>query len=245
MTKNSRKKPKRRGKRYDSKFPSENVNGTFKAHFSNTFLFTCYIIYLCFCSSLLHTQDGDGTKQKRSKRASKDLSAAQLAVNEQMRRALEDDAYSALGSIVDTDTDDDDFDHRMLKGNVVRLDRSTILAAMRKRLWVERMSSASSGDNNTSRAVVSTAASADGIVGGVATCTEANPKKRKKVTVVPSRKEEPTVVAEDADDVMERDEGSIFGQTTGASNATWVECDKCKKVRWHGCSIAFDEALFV
>lgn len=150
-----------------------------------------------------------------------------------MRRALEDDAYSALGSIVDTDTDDDDFDHRMLKGNVVRLDRSTILAAMRKRLWVERMSSASSssGDNNTSRAVVSTAASADGIVGGVATCTEANPKKRKKVTVAPSRKEEPTVVAEDVDDGMERDEGSIFGQTTGASNATWVECDKCKKWR--------------
>jgi len=34
-----------------------------------------------------------------------------------------------------------------------------------------------------------------------------------------------------ADDVMERDEGSIFGQTTGASNSTWVECDKCKKWR--------------
>ena len=27
------------------------------------------------------------------------------------------------------------------------------------------------------------------------------------------------------------DESSIFGQTTGSSNATWVECDKCKKVR--------------
>jgi len=26
------------------------------------------------------------------------------------------------------------------------------------------------------------------------------------------------------------DESSIFGQTTGSSNATWVECDKCKKV---------------
>ena len=30
---------------------------------------------------------------------------------------------------------------------------------------------------------------------------------------------------------FERDEGSIFGQTTGSSNATWVECDKCGKVR--------------
>lgn len=28
------------------------------------------------------------------------------------------------------------------------------------------------------------------------------------------------------------DESSIFGQTTGSSNATWVECDKCKKVRY-------------
>ena len=30
---------------------------------------------------------------------------------------------------------------------------------------------------------------------------------------------------------IERDEGSIFGQTTGSSNSTWVECDKCKKWR--------------
>ena len=30
---------------------------------------------------------------------------------------------------------------------------------------------------------------------------------------------------------MSVDDSSIFGQTTGSSNATWVECDKCKKVR--------------
>ncbi len=47
----------------------------------------------------------------------------------------------------------------------------------------------------------------------------------------------------DQDEVMEKvddtndndemgvDESLIFGQTTGQSNATWVECDKCKKVR--------------
>ena len=29
----------------------------------------------------------------------------------------------------------------------------------------------------------------------------------------------------------EADGGSIFGQTTGSSNSTWVECDKCKKWR--------------
>ena len=36
------------------------------------------------------------------------LSPAQLAVNEQMRKALEEDQYSANGSIVDTDSDDDE-----------------------------------------------------------------------------------------------------------------------------------------
>ena len=30
---------------------------------------------------------------------------------------------------------------------------------------------------------------------------------------------------------FEEEEISIFGQTTGSSNATWVECDRCKKVR--------------
>jgi hypothetical protein len=33
------------------------------------------------------------------------------------------------------------------------------------------------------------------------------------------------------EDIIGADESSIFGQTTGSSNATWVECDKCKKWR--------------
>eukprot|EP00978_Attheya_sp_CCMP212_P000862 scaffold1856_cov56-Attheya_sp.AAC.1 len=33
------------------------------------------------------------------------------------------------------------------------------------------------------------------------------------------------------DDDFEDDGGSIFGHTTGSINATWVECDKCKKWR--------------
>ena len=37
---------------------------------------------------------------------------------------------------------------------------------------------------------------------------------------------------DDGGDMMgEEEESSIFGQTAGASNATWVECDRCKKVR--------------
>ena len=35
----------------------------------------------------------------------------------------------------------------------------------------------------------------------------------------------------DPDDDLDRDGGSIFGATTGQSNSTWVECDKCKKWR--------------
>ena len=157
------------------------------------------------------------------------LSAAQTAANEQMRRALEDDAYSALGSIVDTDTDDDDHDYRS-RGGTVRLDRTALLGAMRKRLWVERMS------GNTGN-----------VVGTEDDDAKSNKKKRKKalVSVVPAasttrRKEEAERkraaessadgMGELHDETMDRDEGSIFGQTAGASNATWVQCDKCKKV---------------
>ena len=158
------------------------------------------------------------------------LSAAQVAVNEQMRRALEDDAYSAFGSIVDTDTDDDDNDFQS-RGGTSRLDRNALLGAMRKRLWVERMS---------------------GSIGSVVVTDEDDAKRNKKqrkkavLSVAPApsaarrKEEEPEGkrAAESSadgmgdlnDDVLERDEGSIFGQTTGASNATWVECDKCKKV---------------
>ena len=37
----------------------------------------------------------------------------------------------------------------------------------------------------------------------------------------------------DGEHVGEEEESSIFGQTAGASNATWVECDRCKKVRFY------------
>ena len=177
------------------------------------------------------------------------FSAAQVAANEQMRRALEDDAYSALGSIVDTDTDDDEHDYRT-RGGTIRLDRNAIMGAMRKRLWVERMSGNSgSGSGN---AVVTDEDDAKRIK-----------KKRKKtvVAIVPTpthtvgvarrKDDEPegkrapetstpadgAAVGELNEDVLDRDEGSIFGQTTGASNATWVECDKCKKVRSSHCLV--------
>jgi hypothetical protein len=33
------------------------------------------------------------------------------------------------------------------------------------------------------------------------------------------------------EEFFEEEESSIFGQTVGSSSATWVECDRCKKVR--------------
>merc|ERR1711933_443269 len=38
-------------------------------------------------------------------------------------------------------------------------------------------------------------------------------------------------VVDSVDEDYDRDGGSIFGQTTGTTNSTWVECDKCKKWR--------------
>jgi len=178
-------------------------------------------------------------KPHQRKNQNESLSAAQLAVNEQMRRALEDDAYSALGSIVDTDTDDDDHDFRTARGGTVRLDRNTILTAMRKRLWIERLSGSNTAIVTPNSTSTTTKAS------GIAVDDDGLPRKKKRKThPLPSSRrnksqpEETTNARPEAsadaelltDDTMDRDEGSIFGQTI-ASNSTWVECDKCKKWR--------------
>jgi hypothetical protein len=175
-----------------------------------------------------------------------ELSAAQLAANEQMRKVLEEDKYSALGSIVDTDSDDEDTTYR---GRGGRLDRSNILAATRKRLWMERMSASGS-------AVVSSQDDENEGENDDAAARSSRPgrKKKKRRGGRRSKEEEASAVAggagsdqeidgteEVASEMMsvdephevevDRDEVSIFGATTGNSNATWVECDKCKKVR--------------
>ena len=183
-------------------------------------------------------QDKDDQKPKKRKQQRKTtgerdgISAAQLAVNEQMRRALEEDQYSANGSIVDTDTDDEDH-HYVYKGQSIRLDRSYLIQAARKQIWSDRVNAGTAtggppgipeGDDN------------DKGRGGR--------KKKKKgkrgkddERMPPKRSndsETRTVIGPggpSAGEDHERDEGSIFGQTTGASNSTWVECDKCKKVR--------------
>jgi CW-type Zinc Finger len=188
------------------------------------------------------------------------LSEQQKAVNEQMRRVLEEDQYSANGSIVDTDSDVED--NLTYRGETVRMDRSALMAAMRKHLWMERLNS---GTGN----VVTPKPSGTGVPGGVTVLEEDDDdndnrrgggrKKKKKGKKTGrdsgtddlsrmSADEEPVETSRTADTIVnpsigvttaddipddydERDGGSIFGQTTGSSNATWVECDRCKKWR--------------
>ena len=261
-----------------------------------------------------------------------------------MRRALEEDQYSALGSVVDTDSSDDDggdeedyyessirWNHRPKRnsssGDVAgskhqpwmnnkgtttqkKVDRNTIMIAMRKHLRLESMKSVRNFDGTAfmedaeeylvrggsgskrSRSLSPRPSSTNNkIVGGEALRGEEEEeedlavdgrrigkrrKKKKKggkvvgaasssgqLSDVPNEsgtggvdtpmsgsgnddgggdwedgKDDSgggggTAAAKDANDgdfIPEEEEISIFGQTAGASNATWVECDRCKKV---------------
>jgi len=208
------------------------------------------------------------------------LTAAQMAVQEQMRKALEEDQYSANGSIVDTDTDDDDHQH-MYKGHSIRLDRSYLLQTAKKNNWLGNSSGA--GSVVTASGRTSAAASDeemnyldndenddDDVESILNISGNSAGTSNKKITSKPSRNHKivgnkkkgrnqytnrsnstfrgedkmnntalekniavgvPSSSSVDKVADMERDEGSIFGQTTGSSNSTWVECDKCKKWR--------------
>ena len=200
------------------------------------------------------------------------LSAAQMAVQEQMRKALEEDQYSANGSIVDTDTDDDEHQY-MYKGQSIRLDRSYLLQAAKKYGWLGEVTGAGSVVTASGRASVvskddemnyqDAGDDEEGIlnddgssdIGGNSSKKKAarNKKKgrnqytnrnnsnsssfriedktNKSVVEVGKPKSMGVVASSDKGADTERDEGSIFGQTTGSSNSTWVECDKCKKWR--------------
>jgi hypothetical protein len=166
------------------------------------------------------------------------LTPAQMTVNEQMRRALEEDQYSANGSIVDTESDDDENQY-VYHGQSIRLDRNYLLQAARKHLWLERVGGGSGAHPNST-------GGPDG--SNDQDNRRAAKKKRKKgkrggkedsLQLGGSAKSSDNDLSGEASGgghhgdphEFERDEGSIFGQTTGSSNSTWVECDKCKKVR--------------
>lgn len=148
-----------------------------------------------------------------------------------MRRALEEDQYSANGSIVDTDSDDDDHQH-IYKGQSIRLDRNHLMQAARKHLWLERINGGSASGGS----------GADDPEGRRAARKKKKGKRSKDddfTATMPSAsgaslEQDASNEENNAGSIekgFERDESSIFGQTTGSSNSTWVECDKCGKVR--------------
>lgn len=220
------------------------------------------------------------------------LSAAQLAVNEQMRKALEEDQYSANGSIVDTDSDDDE--HKFVyRGQAVRLDRAHLIQAARKLGGGmggggvgaigagpgrgggpngegaaaagpadDDGDGAGDGNDEEEELLASIGRAARPSNGGGNTTTNNNKSKKNSKKAKGGRNSGNVRVAgpkdDDGRDPMdplaapgrsrgdpagpasgdhhdpmdtELDDGSIFGQTTGASNTTWVQCDKCKKWR--------------
>ena len=173
------------------------------------------------------------------------MSAAQIAVNEQMRRVLEEDQYSANGSIVDTDSEGEET--YTYRNETVRMDRSALMAAMRKHLWMGRLSSSSGSGNVVSPKGAGGGGGDDGDDDNDNRRGGRKKKKKNKrkdddtmevdeepvqTSRTPDAIVNPDLTAPDvADDYDDRDGGSIFGQTAGSSNATWVECDKCKKWR--------------
>jgi hypothetical protein len=192
------------------------------------------------------TKDGDARKKARkparkaqfTSAGGEELSPAQAAANEQMRKVLEEDCYSAIGSIVETDSEDEGAEY--FGRGAARLDRSTILSAMRKRVWMERMS------GNAPTSLQEKEEEEEDEVDDQASRSSRKTKKKQRKKARPGDESLAGTDSEaggesvTASDIMsleeprpvdtERDESSIFG-ATAASNATWVECDKCKKVR--------------
>lgn len=189
------------------------------------------------------------SKVRKKKREGKRLSSAQAAVEEMTRNILEEDKYSQKGSIVDTDSSDDDDDEYVVyastaiagglkRGNyedeasLIRLDRSVIARAARKRLKIESMKGKmdTSGGSGRKRLNSFVMVEDDDISNVKRDSDEedASPLKENADASTASSKE-PGMIVEDTIS-HEGEETSIFGQTTGSANATWVECDKCKKV---------------
>ena len=222
---------------------------------SNSFCFH-YSHFLPILLSFKDTKDADVRKKPRKPvrkaqftvtTGGEELSAAQIAANEQMRKVLEEDCYSAIGSIVESDSEDEETEYR--GRGAARMDRAAILSAMRKRVWMERMGG--SAVLSVQEEEEEEEDDVDDLASRSSRKVKTKKKHRKK-----TRPGDESLAGTDseaggdsatASDIMsleeprpadaERDEGSIFGATAGASNATWVECDKCKKVRRkRGCS---------
>lgn len=234
--------------------------------------------------SALHPDSSNPTSSNGTKPG---YSAQQAAVNDMMRRALEEDQYSALGSVVDTDSSEDE-DHAVCTlrvggiglssrpkgpggGSTIRMDRNYIVAAMKKHIHTEGMKSVNNFDGDkfledaeeycdrTSGAAAKRSRSLSPHTEVVVEEGEeldrmgrriGKRKKKGKRGKHQSAHLGEVAMSEAGDDDFdeaeqggtsgsddnadprfgEEEESSIFGQTAGSSNATWVECDRCKKV---------------
>lgn len=184
------------------------------------------------------------TKRAKLPKAVRRTDAAQQAVNDQMRRALEEDKYSALGSIVDFSDSDFEDEQFLYFGQAVRLDRSALQHAARKYLGQpkvlrekdddeeerendeeEEEGSPKQGQDNAAENIKKKLRRAQTATASTSATTAPAPTTKK------GKKDQDALFENAEDPDLVRDGGSIFGQTTGSSNATWVECDKCKKWR--------------
>ncbi|GAX19472.1 hypothetical protein FisN_19Hh047 [Fistulifera solaris] len=197
--------------------------------------------------------NGNPNAAKRTKlpKAIRRTDAAQQAVNDQMRRALEEDKYSAQGSIVDYSDSDSEDEPFLYFGQAIRLDRSALQHAARKYLGqpkilrdkeddedddeeeeeerendeVEEVESPKQGQDVAAEKTKKKLRRAQTAAATASGATAPAPVTKK------GKKDQDALFENTEDPDMVRDGGSIFGQTTGSSNATWVECDKCKKWR--------------
>lgn len=234
--------------------------------------------------SALHPDSSNPTSSNGTKPG---YSAQQAAVNDMMRRALEEDQYSALGSVVDTDSSEDE-DHAVCTlrvggiglssrpkgpggGSTIRMDRNYIVAAMKKHIHTEGMKSVNNFDGDKfledaeeycDRTSGAAAKRSRSLSPHTEVVVEEGEELDRMGRRIGKRKKKgrrgkhqsahlgEVAMSEAGDDDFdeaeqggtsgsddnadprfgEEEESSIFGQTAGSSNATWVECDRCKKV---------------
>lgn len=153
-------------------------------------------------------------------------SAGQNKINDMMRRALEDEKYSALGSIVDTDSSEDDSSFAF--GARYGIDQTSIMDGFKQNLTREKENLPKSLNllakaKNLQRA--------DETGSSLSSLTTSNKAKNLSLGSYESKQAEADIVDDDGVEEQEDDEDStMFGQSGNSNNATWVECDKCKKV---------------
>lgn len=218
-----------------------------------------YSLYTSHVIIVFMSQDGKEKKKKDKQ------SKAQTAVKDMMRQLLEEDKYSVPGSIVDTDSSDDEDDERNVyavsgghhkrgmydaeDATKIRIDRSVIVRAARKRLRIEGMKgvmdTSTGGVRKRANSVIIVEDKESGNPLSPIAATDGEGGRKNKRKKGKRHGEDGEIDGEDdkslteeiglegddlGEDMMGADEISIFGQTTGSSNATWVECDRCKKV---------------